>query len=181
MSEASDFYGYVQVPVDIDLGVTIRTVGASQVIMYKARPGLYLNPKGGEVDDEMARKAGFPVDAHRAAMKVQAKIREATQEVLRKQAVAEAEVRKGLPPEVLAQLPPMSAVADVSGPPEVAITERTKDGKPRGTKDFVIAYSGKDWTVYGRNSRKPVEEGFSEEEAIEYMVEAQREVDEAGS
>lgn len=178
MSTSEEFYGYVPVPIDIDEGVTIRYLGSAQVIMYKGKPGLYLNPKGGVVSDDVAKAAGFDVAAHHKTMRVQAKIREATAKILAEQKQAIAEIQDS-DPDVAAG---MSSATLLS--PELLeqiVVGKTREGKARSTKDFEIIHMGAGlWQVQTRDdAREVVSPRLVEADAITAMVEAQIERDTA--
>lgn len=52
--------------IDYNRGVTKRSVSRinMDIFMYKDTPGVYLNAFGDEVDLELAKEAGFPVEKH---------------------------------------------------------------------------------------------------------------------
>lgn len=176
-TSAAEFYGYTPVPIDVDQGVTIRYVGQNRVFMYKQKPGLYLNPKGGLVDDVTAQAAGFDVAAHHKAMRVQAKIREATAKILAEQKQALAEIQ-GSDPDVAEGMPGTLLSPELI---DQLVTGKTREGKPRSTKDFEIVHQGAGlWQVQTRDdAREVVSPRLVEAEAITAMIEAQIERDTA--
>lgn len=177
MSTSAEFYGYVPVPIDVDQGVTIRYLGSAQVVMYKGKPGLYLNPKGGVVSDDVAQAAGFDVAAHHKTMRVQAKIREATARILAEQKQAIAEIQDS-DPDVAAGMPNALLSPELL---EQIVVGKTRDGKARSTKDFEIIHMGAGlWQVQTRDdAREVVSPRLQEADAITAMVEAQVERDTA--
>lgn len=177
MASSAEYYRYTPAPIDVDRGVTIRMVGSKRVFMYKDSPGLYLDPKGGLVDDVTAESAGFDVGAHRNQMRVQAKIREATAKILAEQKSAIAEIR-GSDPELAEGLQTGLVSPELS---EQLVVGRTKEGKPRATEHFEIVHQGAGlWQVQSRDdARRVVSPRLVEGEAINAMLEAQIEKDTA--
>jgi len=167
MSEIAEIYGYSQKPIDKDAGVIMRSMGKGRgyVTMYAGMPGLYLNPKGGEVDDETARKAGFPVDQDRAEAHMRAEIQIAEVEIRARRDEAEKEIRARLSPaaQQVVSGSPAPRVPD-SGPSpferpvtglSALITDQNAKGQAQGTKDYLMNHvGGGKWTVVDRETKQ---------------------------
>ncbi len=186
MSEIAEIYGYSQRPIDKDAGVIMRSMGKGRgyVTMYADMPGLYLNPKGGEVDDELARKAGFPIDQDRAEARMRAEIQEAEIEIRAKRDEAEKEIRARLSPgaQQVMSGSPAPRVTD-PGPtpfsiPETGlgalITEKNAKGQAQGTEDFVLNHvGGGKWVVAERATKEPRTDTVDRDVATALLVDLQ--------
>jgi hypothetical protein len=172
MSKISDFYGYEPVPIDIDRGIVIRMLGAKRIMMYKDMPGLFLDARGGEVDGEIAQQAGFDVAALRREAKVKAEIHEATARILAAQRQAEAEIRGRLDADVAEAMPTNAITGELA---DQLVDGRTKEGKPRSTRNFEMVHMGAGlWQVQRRDAGRGVVSGrLQETAAIQAMLEAQ--------
>lgn len=176
MERMAEFYGYEPVPLDADLGLTIRMLGTKRVHMYKSMPGLFLDSKGNEISGELAAEAGFDVVALRKEARVQAEIKAATARILAAQKQAEIEVRARLDAEVAEATPKNAITGELA---DQLIEKRTQDGKPRATRDFELVHMGAGlWQVQSRaEDRKVVSPRLVEPEAIQAMLEAQIELE----
>lgn len=180
MSDAAELYGYTPEPIDINLGVTIRsTRDGRQVIMYKQKPGLFLTPDGRVASDQMAKAAGFEVEALRHEARVRSEIAEATAGIQKRAAEEEAEIRRRLAKEAAENPFQGPQIDPVFG---VAITKRNSLGSPRATTDFEMLHIGAGkWDVIATKSNEKVVEMTPTDTAMELMIEAQRQVDAAGA
>lgn len=70
--------------IDYDRGIHKRSVDALglDVYMYVDTPGVYLNAHGTEVSEDIARKAGFPVDDHLKQRKLKERLAAARKKIL---------------------------------------------------------------------------------------------------
>jgi hypothetical protein len=166
-SNWAEFYGHTPARIDIDRGVTgITSKAGFKISMYKQWPGLFLDPMGNEVDDDVARKAGFDVDALRKEALILKQIAEATAKIKADASNVEKSIRDN------AEENPFEApVADPGTP-----TEFNKNGDPRGTKHYVMDYLGGGyWNVLARDGGSKVVDRVKNADAIAGMYEAERE------
>lgn len=178
-----EIYGYEEKPIDIDLGVTMRNTPAEQrVTMYKSMPGLYLDVRGRPVPDEMARAAGFDVEGDRKSARLAYEIRLASTAIRRRQEETEHEIRNRVSPAARAAMPSIpdlssSAAVQPSAPAPSEgelVTETNANGRPRGTKDFVmVGGAGGFWDVVDRDSGVQMASKVITAKAEEILVDAQ--------
>lgn len=81
--------------IDLDRGVHSRTDPQTgmEVYMYVDVPGVYLSAHGSEVGEELARRAGFPVDEQLKKRRVQQALSAAQDRVLAELAAADQSVK----------------------------------------------------------------------------------------
>lgn len=185
----AEFYGYEPKPIDIDLGVTQRTLpnGIGRVTMYKQMPGLYLDIKGNEIADELAELAGFKPRLDRVEAKIQKTIREKTLELrregeesaarIRAEVIAEEEARARNP---FSTSDEKSKSSDKPKEPAIEVIDRNSKGDPRGTKNYVMRHDGGPlWSVMSRQTDEVMIERVEGPAAIRAMFEFQRKANEA--
>lgn len=177
--EVAEAFGYAPEPIDVDKGVSFRENRETgiRVYMYKRMPGVYLNQSGAFVSDEVAKAAGFDVQSDRRKADAERRIAEATRHLRLEAAEIEARILAGEDIADLPKLPFTSAVkaADL-------VTDRNKDGQPRGTRSFLMVHvGGSNWNVVDRDSTAIVFEKVTGDVAVSKMIEAQKALDEQES
>lgn len=174
----AEIYGYIPKPIDIDRGVAMRDApDGTRVIMYKHMPGLYLDAAGRVVSAEVAEKAGFDVRGDLKEARIRDEVARTTASIRQRLLEVEHEVRSETTDEVRGRLNPL---ADLQRPPAVSVevTEQTKDGAPRGTKDFQMAHKGAGkFVVLARASQTAVSDMLDAEDAVQAMLELQAQRD----
>lgn len=175
MIDWAEYYGHMPERIDVDRGVTARTVeGGGKVHMYKAWPGLFLDNMGNPVADELARKVGFDVDALRKTATINKRIAEATAKIRAEFEVAEAQIRtdaENEDPNDPFEVPIEDS--DVIDP--VVATEFNAKGEARGTKHYVMDYiGGSFWHVRDRATKEIVVDKVKGKAAVAGMFEAEK-------
>lgn len=180
--EVAESYGYTQRPINVDLGVSIRSAGNRRVLMYKSMPGMYLNAGGGFVSDDEAREAGFDIETDRRKAERDGKLSAYKREVMLQHAENEARIRAGLDPELVQHITPIASAPAAPAAPVDPVTERNADGAPRGTTDFKLEHiGGGRWNVMNRADQTMIESKLVEDDAISVMVKAQLALDDSRS
>lgn len=82
--------------IDLDRGVHSRSDPGTgmEVYMYVDEPGVYRSAHGTEVNIDLARRAGFPVEEHAKKRKIQLALKAASDRVMAELAEADAGVKK---------------------------------------------------------------------------------------
>lgn len=171
MSTLADRFGYVPGPIDLELGCTMVIGQTTRVFMYDALPGVYLSATGDEVSDEIAREAGFNLEADRRKAEMKLELAEMTKALQAKQASNEQAIRSRAQ-ELGAPVPSPFAAA-VS--PVDLVTSKNSAGQPRGTRDYSMEHIGGGlWNVKDVQTNELVAERLATAEATEAMLAAQQ-------
>ncbi len=198
MGTWAEFYG--ETPgrkINFDRGVSWRTFNdnGGRVCMYKSQPGLYLNEMSAEVDDALARKAGFDVAGDRKEAVILKEIAEAEAIIRARVGTAEAEIRGRVaaddetptpfdapvtesPPAADAEKPVTDAEADKQAPKTVVLSElfttHGAHGQPRGTEHYVMHHSGFGrWDVLAREGGAKAMKNKTMEDALLGLIKAE--------
>ncbi len=153
--------------IDLDRGVTQRkhTTGFL-VSMYKDDPGVYFNPKGEAVSEEIAKAAGFPTDQHSLERRKKAALAEKRAEIEEQFSGAEAEVEE--------QLQADAETTDYvawEGEGVNRVTKRNDKGEPRETERLeMIHHGGRLFNVIDKATKEVIVIKVSKEEAMDALM-----------
>jgi len=195
----ADFYG--ETPgerIDVDRGVRRRsTPDGHRIASYKAQPGLYLDARSNEVEDEVARLVGFDVDGDRKEARILKEISEATKVIRARSDQVEAEIRARVeieesspaatPFDLGVDTPPASGGVAVGEEPKQSdeaagktvtlselFTTFNARGLPRGTAHYIMDHQGRGiWDITGRDGSETSAKSLRTEEALVELCKAE--------